>query len=151
MRRELVALIVLAACRAEEPPAAMKTTREHAAIGGAAAPLAEKPFFRIDATPQPPCTAGASCEARLVLTALGDYHVNERYPMKFIGDAAPGIELLGEGTFALDNAKTGTLTLRFRAVNSGTTRVTGTFKLSVCTDENCEIEAPKLAFDITAS
>jgi hypothetical protein len=112
------------------------------------APLAGKSFYRIDAGPRTPCTAGAPCEARLVLTALGEYKVNKDYPFKFVVEPAPGVTVDGPGTFALDDAKSGTLTIRFRAQRSGPARLTGTFKLSVCTEEQCEIEEPKIELEL---
>jgi hypothetical protein len=111
-------------------------------------PLATKPFYRLDAGPRSPCTAGAVCEARIALTALGGYHVNQKYPTKFVPDPSPGLTLEGPGTFVLDDARSGTLTLRFRAERSGPARLSGTFKLSVCTDEQCEIEEPKIQLEL---
>jgi hypothetical protein len=123
-----------------------------AASGGAAgAPLAFKAFYRIDAAPQAPCASGSTCESDLVLTALGGYHVNKDYPFKFVGDPANEAVLDGIGTFALNGEKRGTLTIKFRPDKPGTTKVVGTFKLSVCSDENCEIETPKLELAVPVS
>jgi hypothetical protein len=151
-RRELIALILLAACKKTEP-AASSGSAKGSAIGAiaAVAPLASKDYFRVDAGPRTPCTVGARCEARLVLTALGDYHVNEKYPFKLVADASPGVTIDDTGAFALDDAKTGTLTVRYTAAKPGTAKVSGTFKLSVCTDENCQIESPKVTFDVIAN
>lgn len=124
---------------------------ESAATAEAAPPLAEMPFFRIDARPLAPCAAGSTCEAQLVLTALGDYKVNGDYPTKFVADAASEVAVEGQGTFALDGAKRGTLTVKFKPDKPGTAKLVGTFKLSVCTEETCEIEAPKIALDVTSS
>ena len=115
------------------------------------APLAGKSFYRLDAGPQTPCTAGAPCEARIVLTALAGYKVNKDYPFKFVADPVPGVTVDGTGTFSFDDARSGTLTLRFRAAQSGRARFSGTFKLSVCTAEQCEIEEPKLELSIPVS
>lgn len=109
-----------------------------------AAPLATSSFYRIDAAPLAPCTAGSACQARLVLSALGNYHVNKEYPFKFLGDAAPAAPVDGTGTFAVDDAKRGTMTVVFRPAAAGTAHLAGTFKLSVCSDETCEIESPRL-------
>ena len=113
-------------------------------------PLASKAFYRLDAGPQTPCARGATCEARLVLTALGDYHVNKDYPFKFVGD--PGaLPIDGPGTFAIDDAKHLTMTLQFRPTATGTAKVTGQLKLSVCSDDTCEIETPTLELAIPVS
>ena len=95
------------------------------------APLAETAFYRIELRPH----------AELALTALAGYHINERYPVKFIADDPAAID--GTGTFTRSDAQHGTLALAARAP-----RLSGTFKLSVCTDENCEIAEPHIAFDV---
>jgi hypothetical protein len=140
-------------------------------------PLAGKAFYRVDPGPATPCATGSTCELRLVLTALGDYHVNKDYPFKFVGDPAAAAPeprsredqddhgqraaperrsredqddhgeraaLDGEGSFALDGEKRGTMTIKFRPAAAGNAKVVGSFKLSVCTDEACEIESPRL-------
>jgi hypothetical protein len=145
-----------AACKRERDPAssASPSPSPAPASPGAAPlprPLAAKAFYRLDAGPRTPCTAGQPCEARLVLTALGAFHVNQKYPFKFIGDATPGLAIDGTGTFALDDERTGTLTIRFRAERSGPARLSGTFKLSVCTEEECEIEEPKIELELPVS
>jgi hypothetical protein len=113
-------------------------------------PLASKPFYRLDAGPPSSCARGATCEARLVLTALGDYHVNKDYPFKFVGD--PGaLPIEGTGTFAIDDPKHLTMTIQFRPTAAGTAKVTGQLKLSVCSDDTCEIETPTLELAIPVS
>ena len=140
MARELLLIALVVACGRDQP------TKPKAAP--AATPLASKAFYRIDPGPRTPCTSGAVCEARLVLTALGDYHVNKDYPFKFVGDPSPAIPLDGEGVFALDDAKNGTMTVKFQPSTPGTAKIAGMFKLSVCSGDTCEIETPKLALDV---
>ena len=138
-----------AACKKRErEPAPAPATAPAKGIAPLPPPLASSAFYRIDAGPQTPCTAGAVCEARLVLTALGKYHVNEKYPFKLVADPAPELTVDGTGTFAVDDARTGTLTIQFRAAKSGTVRLAGTFKLSVCTEEECEIVEPKVQLEL---
>lgn len=116
----------------------------------AAAPLAGKPFYRVDQGPAAPCASGRACQARIALTALGDYHVNVDYPFKFIAarDALAGPPIDGPGAFALGDAKHGTLTVTFHPTQPGTAKLRGTFKLSVCSDATCEIESPVLELAI---
>jgi hypothetical protein len=125
--------------------------REPAAAVPAGKPLASKPFYRVDAGPPSRCASGAACEATLVLTALGDYHVNKEYPFKFVGEAAPAPALDGDGAFALGDAKHGTMTVKFKPAAAGTTTVSGTFKLSVCSEDTCEIETPKIELAVPVS
>jgi hypothetical protein len=143
MARELllIALVAAAGC-------GRCSKSESAPAGGK--PLAEKAFYRLDAGPPAACASGATCEARLVLTALGDYHVNKDYPFKFVGDPA-AIPVDGTGSFAIDDAKHLTMTIRFRPTAAGTAKVTGQFKLSVCSDDTCEIETPTLELAIPVS
>jgi hypothetical protein len=162
MRTELaLAMLVIGAC-SKDAPSITKTAPEPTRPGGArdgvaretaapeatSPPLASKEFFRVDAaSPQPTCTAGGACEARLVLTALGDYKVNDEYPFKLVADATPGIAIEGTGKFT-PAGKTGTMAVAYRADKPGTAKIAGTFKLSVCNDHNCQIEAAKVAFDV---
>jgi hypothetical protein len=133
------------ACKREAPSPAAE------AIAKGQAPLAEKPFFRVDAKPIAPCPVSSTCEAELVLTALGAYHVNDEYPTKFVPDAASGVRIDGEGTFKISGEKHGTMRVRFTPTTPGTAKLVGTFKLSVCSEENCEIESPKITLDVPTS
>jgi hypothetical protein len=135
MARELIAIAVAAACAA----GCRKTDGTPAPAGQ---PLAGKPFYRVDAAPPAACAPGATCEARLVLTALGDYHVNKDYPFKFLGD--PAVPVDGEGAFAIDDTRHLTMTVKFRPAAAGTAKLVGTFKLSVCSHDTCEIETPRI-------
>ena len=138
MRNEL-ALLILLACDQGRPAPTPK-----------GAPLAAKPFFRLDAAPPPACKLGELCEARVVLSALGSYHINEEYPFKFVADPVHDVQVDGTGTFRRDSEKSGTMTIRFRT-HRPSAQLSGTFKLSVCTSENCEIESPKIVLPVTAS
>ena len=147
--RFAVALVMAVACHRDAPPnpeAAPATTP-----GVAAKALAEKPFYRVDRGAQAACVSGATCEAHVVLTALAGFHVNKDYPFKFVGDPAAAVTPDGPGAFALDGDQHGTLTITFRPAAPGTATLMGTFKLSVCSDNNCEIEAPKLELAVPVS
>ncbi len=148
-----IAVAAVAACKRapEREPAPASAPAPAPGSSGVAAvppPLAGNAFYRIDAGPRTPCTAGAPCEARLVLSALGAYKVNRDYPFKFVAEPAPGVAVDGTGAMSFDDAKTGTLTIRFRAPRGGPARLTGTFKLSVCTEEECQIEEPKIVLEL---
>jgi hypothetical protein len=138
-------IVMLASCKRDTPSPAAE------AIDKGAPPLAEKAFFRVDAKPIAPCPVNATCEAQLVLTALGDYHVNDEYPAKFVADPSSGVRIDGEGTFKISGEKHGTMRVRFTPTQPGPAKLVGTFKLSVCSEENCEIESPKIALDVTSS
>ena len=139
----LAGLLAVAGCKGDPAPSSPES-------GEPAHTLVTHEVFRIDLAPLPPCTIGATCEARLVLHALGGYKVNAEYPTKFVGDEA-ATALDGTGTFATEAKTRGVMTVRFRPTAAGTARVSGAFKLSVCTDAVCKIEAPQVAFDVPVS
>jgi len=142
--------IALALCLAVAAGAAGGCRKAGGGEPVAGKPLAGKPFYRVDAGPPVACAQGATCEARLVLTALGDYHVNQDYPFKFIGEPA-AVPVDGEGAFAIDDARHLTMTVKFRPAAPGTAVLVGTFKLSVCSDDTCEIEKPTIELAVPVS
>ncbi len=149
MRTVLLAFALVASCKGSSDAPRGTAVESHAIKSAPATPpLATKDYFRVDAAPdQPSCQVEAPCEARVILTALGDYHVNEKYPTKLVADATPGLEIDGTGSFSPDG-RVGTMALLFHASKAGTAKIAGTFMLSVCNDENCQIESPKIAFEV---
>lgn len=113
--------------------------------------LAEAANFRVDPGPVAQCTSGGACEAKVVLTARAGYHVNPEYPYKFIADPSTELAVEGTGTFTVTDELHGTMTIAFRPAKAGTLHLSGTFRLSVCTPEDCAVEAPKIALSIPAS
>ena len=93
----LAGLLAVTGCKGE--PARPHTPA--APAGEPAHTLVTHDVFRVDLAPLAACTAGTSCEARLVLHALGGYKVNAEYPTKFVGDvAAP--RFVNPGAFGHD-------------------------------------------------
>jgi hypothetical protein len=140
MAREVFApwlAAVLAACGSSKPPAPPVEQ-----------PPNDGPTFRVDVAQPASCVRGAPCEASFKLTALGAFKVNVEYPFKFVADATAQAVVDGPGTFTPGDIKTGTHTIKLRAETAGTLNVSGTFKLSVCTDDVCKIETPKIAFAV---
>lgn len=112
--------------------------------------------FFVDAVAPADCSAGARCTMAVKLVATGEFHINDEYPYKFKADDAPGIEFLGadpagKNTFSKDaqnwrksDEKSGVMTLAFRAADKGQKSVGGTFKLSVCSAQNCQLEQERV-------
>lgn len=151
MRTELISLLAFAGCKCGETGSQKLVVDDRPAtsdkgVSTEGKPLASKEYFRLDtAKEQPACQVDAPCEAHLVLTALGDYHVNDQYPTKFV-DASKDVKV-DAGSFEI-KGKTATMAIPFRASAAGTAKIAGTFKLSVCNDQNCQIETPKIAFEV---
>jgi len=99
------------------------------------------------------CRAGGECTVALRLEAQGAFHVNKEYPYKFTANDTSGVEFLGHdpsnknrfskaaGDFALDasNEKVGTMTVRFKPSSRGSVSISGLFKFSVCSAQNCQL------------
>jgi hypothetical protein len=111
------------------------------------------------------CAANAECKIDLRLEAQGDFHVNKEYPYKFKATAASGLTFLGKdpsgaemfskaaGDFVLDsgNEKVGTMSVRFKSANKGNVSITGTFKLSVCSAQNCQLEQASVTVPVVVN
>ncbi|HEX3480575.1 MAG TPA: hypothetical protein VHT91_36405 [Kofleriaceae bacterium] len=151
MARDRTALALVLACGAAWGAGGCRKAAGGKPDPAAGTPLASKPFYRVDAGPAAACAHGATCEVRLVLTALGDHHINQDYPFKFVGEPAPAPPVDGEGVFAIDDARHGTMTVKFHPAAAGTATLAGTFKLCVCSDETCEIETPRIELAVPVS
>jgi uncharacterized membrane protein len=90
-----------------------------------------------------PCKQGAACNAKVTLTAKGDYHVNGRYPNRFKtpepAKVPDGLSyptpLVGEKK--PDSEKTLTLLVPFVTKVSHVS-VGGTLFFGVCTETHCD-------------
>lgn len=158
---------------AQEKPANAASTTTTAAVASAPAPArdagktpaaVEPPLrpararvdgknFALDVV-SPGCRAGDECTLTLRLTAAGEFHVNKEYPYKFSASPAAGLTFLGKGEptvfsrasgdFREDGEKSATMTVRFRAASAGEAKVSGVYKMSVCSAEACQIESPRV-------
>lgn len=147
-----------ASASAPAATAAAAPGRDAGKAGAAAAAPALKPAskqfsgknFNLDVT-SPGCKVDTDCAMTIKLVAAGDYHVNKEYPYKFVATAAPGVTYLGKGDattfskaagdFAEQGEKVATMTVRFKPTSAGEAKVAGTFKMSVCSAEQCQIES----------
>lgn len=146
------ALVAVAGCKKDEPSAG-------ATSAGPAKPKSAKvsePHYSIEIMPNGTCAVGADCEARVELVALGGYHVNKEYPYKFTAAPSKDVEYLGKdpagtsvftksaGDYAAAGEERALMTVRFRAKAAGKVDVEGTYKFSVCSEQNCQIESAEL-------
>ena len=103
------------------------------------------PNFQVDAAPLGACTVAAPCVVAADLTALAGFKVNAEYPFKLV---EPSVGLVAPAAFAVTGTTTGRLLVRFTRPGAGPVRVTGGFKLSVCSADVCQIETARLAVDV---
>jgi hypothetical protein len=118
--------------------------------------------FFLDATSPADCAVGAKCVLTVKLVATGAYHINEDYPYKFKADDASGVEFLGvdpagknvfskgASDWKKTDEKSGVMSVAFRPADRGNKSIAGTFKLSVCSAQNCQLEQQTLKADVVA-
>jgi hypothetical protein len=119
--------------------------------------------FFVDAVAKDGCSTGGRCEVSLKLVATGAFHVNDQYPYRYKAEPTPTLEFLGTdpagknvfskpaGNWAQTGAKSGVLTVQVAPSAKGAATVSGVFKLSVCSEQNCLIEQPQVSVAIHAS
>lgn len=140
-----------------------------AAASASAAPAAKPAAARVTGqnfvvdVAAAPCAVGQSCTMTVRLAAQGDYHINKEYPYKLTMGDAPGVTMLGKSSpnvfakpadFREEGEKAATMTVAFKptaAPAGGKVTLAGTYKMSVCSDANCQIEqtAISLAVPVT--
>jgi hypothetical protein len=170
----LLFFLGVSACTKDEKP--VPTALAPSAQGGAAASAAVAPTtakvtdlgpgkqridgqnFTLDLA-STGCKKGAECAVTIKLVAAADYHVNKQYPYRFNATLAPGLAFLGKsdpptsftkdaGDFVEDGEKSGTMTVRFKPSAAGEAKVAGTYKMSVCSADQCQIEAQPVALSV---
>ena len=53
------------------------------------------------------------------------------------------------GDFKKDGEKTGTMTVKFKPT-AAKGKIVGTYKMSVCSEQNCQLEQQEVAVDVDA-
>ncbi len=105
--------------------------------------------FAVDVSAPGDCKANAPCAMTIKLAALGAYHINNEYPYKWVGDAVDGIEYTGKktGDFHKDDATHATMSVAFKSA-AQPAHVAGTYKLSVCSEDKCQIETQRVDLSV---
>ena len=172
MRMNEVLLAVLAAgalalgcSRSEAAPAKKEAPPGNDAVETATAKIDGK-NFKLEIKSAGPCTATTECKGIITLDALSEFHINKEYPYKFTAKVNPDVEFLGKegdqacaggktifskcaGDFKQEGEQRATLGFRFKPAKAGPLTVVGTYKMSVCSAQNCQLETHELALDLT--
>ena len=147
------------------PPSASAIASTVPVVASASAAPPQKPVgsrtsgshFTLDFAAPGDCKSGARCPATLTLHATEGYHINDAYPYKLVANENPNVDFLGKEGRTYSKAggelvKTGETTARmnlpFQAKSPGKAHISGTFKMSVCSESNCQIESPTVALDV---
>ncbi len=146
MRNVAVALAVLLLACSKKPPSAEPGP---AASNGQGAKNDGAKNYTLDVKAGE-CKASGECSVTLKLLTGGEFHVNEEYPYKFVAAPAADVTYLGKqdpntfsraaGDFRTETPQTATMTVRFRPQKAGDVQVQGSYKLSVCSKDACQID-----------
>jgi hypothetical protein len=97
--------------------------------------------------------AGQEGTVEIAITPKGDYHINDKYPLKFKAAEPPDASVKyaksvlkrEDGTF---EAKKGSLKVPFTAQRSGKAKISGVLSFSVCSDANCIMDKIELETEV---
>jgi hypothetical protein len=116
---------------------------------GPAAPSFETANYSAKIASAGPCKKDQTCSAEVVVTAKGEYHINDKYPYRFkLEDPPPtGLKypkpVVGKEDGTMDERKI-TLKVPFVPASAGDKKVAGLLSLSVCSAANCLMDKQQL-------
>lgn len=101
------------------------------------------------------CTVGKECKAEITLESKKEFHINDKYPIKFkASDTPPEGVTFTKAVVKKEDGKfetsKGTLPVSFTIAKAGKAKIGGTFSFSVCSDANCVIEKVDLETEAEA-
>lgn len=113
--------------------------------------------FTVDLVAPAVCAIGETCGARVILHAAAPFHINDEYPYKFNMDDSAMLESLGtglvfskkDGHFKKTSATEAEIAISVRGKAAGAAKIAGEFRMSVCAESKCQVEAPKLSLAVT--
>jgi hypothetical protein len=150
-----------AASRAVSPAASPRAAPSPAAHSDCAHAVCADNFF-VDIVSPNDCIGGAACRMVLNLVATGDFHINDEYPYRFRADDTQDVTFAGTddagknvfskaaGNWTKGDAKNGSMAVTFLPAGKGSKTISGTFKLSVCSKENCLLEQRQVGATVLA-
>jgi hypothetical protein len=112
--------------------------------------------FKITTATVGDCKAGAECVVTVTIDAIGEYHVNETYPFKLTATAegAP-VEFHGSagnvftgGDFVRKGKTSGVLTVKFKPSAKGQLKISGPYKICICTEKICQPATTQVSFTV---
>jgi len=108
--------------------------------------------FQLKLQPTGAYKVGEEASVELVLDAKAPYKVNQEYPYSFALNESAGISFtsmkLKQDSVKLED-KRATMKVPFTPSEAGERTISGTFKFSVCTEEQCLIKKQDLALAVS--
>jgi len=141
------------ACGGEE--AAVVPTAETPAPPVEARAAWAEPNFTLVSTAPASLTAGTAGSFELVLTPLGEYHVNREYPWTVSVTGPEGVTLpqptLESGSATEMTDTVARFSVPFTPTATGTHHMVASVDFGICTDEGCQFETRAVAVDVTVN
>lgn len=134
----------------ESPPAANEPGEPAAPSGDLKSQVSED-SFDLKVEPSGSYAVGTEGQVQIVLDAKAPFHVNKEYPYSFALNESPGVKFASmkvqKDAVKLE-AQRATMSVPFTPSEAGAHTISGTFKFSVCTDEQCLIKKQELALSV---
>ncbi len=147
----LLAAVGLAGCGKSEAATPVGATAETAPVAAAAGPKVDTDTYTLEIKGSGKYKAGQEGTVEITLVPKGEYHINDKYPLKFkLTDPAPEGVKYPKAVIKREDGtveeKKALFKVPFTADKAGKAKVSGLFYLSVCSAANClmdkqEIEA----------
>ena len=131
--------------KAEEAPAA-------AAAAGELKSKVSEDSYDLKLEPSGTYKVGTEGAVQIVLDAKTPFKVNQEYPYSFALNEAAGVKFASmkvTGDAVKLEQKRATMSVPFTPSEAGERTISGTFKFSVCTEEQCLIKKQELALAVT--
>lgn len=122
-----------------------------AAAAGAGKSQVSEDSYDLKLEPSGTYKVGAASTVQVVLDAKAPFKVNQEYPYSFSLNEAPGVKFASmkvTGDAVKLEQKRATMSVPFTPSEAGERTISGTFKFSVCTDEQCLIKKQELALAV---
>ncbi len=115
----------------------------------------DKDTYKVEMKLSGACTAGKECKADITLESKKEFHINDKYPIKFkASDTPPEGVAFTKAVVKKEDGKfetsKGTLPVAFTIAKAGKAKIGGTFSFSVCSDANCVMEKVALEVEVEA-
>jgi hypothetical protein len=132
------------------PPPPNERTDESAAVGKS---KIDNDQYLVEMKSAGSYKANSEGTVEIAITPKGDYHINDKYPVKFkAAEPADGsikypkpLLKREDGTFS---EKQGAFKVPFVATRAGKAKVSGTLSVSVCSERNCIMDKLELDLDV---
>jgi hypothetical protein len=153
-----LAVVILAGCKKDAPPAAPPpavTAPEAPAAAKVAGPdklKAEGKGYLVEVAPAAEAQAGQAGNVVITLKATEGFHLNKEYPLALQVTPGSGVSL-AKDKLTIDDAskyeeKEGSWTVVQTAAAPGAVQTTALFKFAVCTESTCDPQRVELAWTV---